>query len=167
MEVGYKWVPPIWSECIQFLFCIIFELPFKKTNFVIFYLLKVRIHPAILKTVNNRGPKSEFWNSCGGVYFENLMSSTNILLGHFIFLCITYILVLVYHFLYELLVSNALIDPISLFLGRSRVETIIVPYFPIQAYVLASYRSFRQHIFGTEFQFVIGMVRQGFLLQRT
>ena len=102
-----------------------------------------------------------------GVYFENLMSSTNILLGHFIFLCITYILVLVYHFLYELLVSNALIDPISLFLGRSRVETIIVPYFPIQAYVLASYRSFRQHIFGTEFQIVIGMVRQGFLLQRT
>ena len=135
MEVGYKWVPPIWSECIQFL--------------------------------TTTGPKSEFWNSCGGVYFENLMSSTNILLGHFIFLCITYILVLVYHFLYELLVSNALIDPFSLFLGRSRVETIIVPYFPIQAYVLASYRSFRQHIFGTEFQFVIGMVRQGFLLQRT
>ena len=70
MEVGYKWVPPIWSECIQFLFCIIFELPFKKTNFVIFYLLKVRIHPAILKTVNNRAQIRILKLMWGGIFWK-------------------------------------------------------------------------------------------------
>ena len=77
-----------WSECIQFLFCIIFELPFKKTNFVICYLLKVRIYPCNSKNSKQQRPNQNFETRVcvcmgGGVIFWKFDVKYKYIIGTF------------------------------------------------------------------------------------